>query len=67
MTKIKTIIKSNIEASFGVTNELSKSRIKICEGCDRSSNVFYFHCRECKCRLSAKTLVKEEICPLKKW
>jgi hypothetical protein len=45
-------------------SKLSIDRLDICNNCDSRSNDM---CKECGCYIPAKTLVKNEHCPLNKW
>jgi hypothetical protein len=67
MSKIRNIIKGNIDATMGKTTEFSEQRLKICRECEYASTVFFLHCKICKCRIEAKVLIKEEKCEKRKW
>ena len=42
----------------------AKERRKICKGCEFRK---YFVCGECGCVIAAKSRIKDEECPAKKW
>jgi hypothetical protein len=46
--------------------EESKSRMEICNGCDRLMQPVKI-CKECYCFMPAKTLIPISVCPLGKW
>jgi hypothetical protein len=48
-----------------VPKEVEKTRIDLCNGCDKLTVTR--QCSECLCFVDAKTKFKQEECPLKKW
>jgi len=48
-----------------VPKEVSESRISLCNSCDKL--MITRQCSECLCFVDAKTKIKQEECPLKKW
>lgn len=48
------------------TEEISKERLAICETCPRLFKATKT-CKECGCFMTAKTKLKNAVCPLGKW
>lgn len=63
--KVKNIAKGITNLAKGVNTELSEQRLKICFNCPRL--IGGISCSVCGCAVAAKTRVKDESCPLKKW
>lgn len=49
---------------FGVNEELSKKRLRICRNCPKFKNPA---CTICGCEMAAKTRLPQESCPINKW
>lgn len=49
----------------GVNQELSESRVKVCNNCAQLRGGLV--CAQCGCEVHAKSRLQEEKCPLNKW
>lgn len=57
-----------MQKQYSATNNLSESRMKICNRCEHLSNKLVLkQCRLCGCFIVAKTKLLGEKCPLSKW
>jgi hypothetical protein len=64
--KVKKIVTGYAYLMFGVNEELSKQRMRICRNCPKFEGGA---CKICGCEMAAKTRLPAETCPMNppKW
>lgn len=67
-TKPLTILKSIYFNIFGINQDLTTKRLKICDACSHKLQTSVGEvCDECGCILENKTRIEDEHCDLCKW
>lgn len=66
---MKDVINGHLKELLQQNTEMYESRIAICKECDKYEldKIIGARCKECGCRLRAKTRIPEATCPLGKW
>ena len=66
---MRNIIDGHLKELLRQNKEMSKERMDICKECPMfyKDELLGDRCKECGCRLNAKTRIAEEKCPLNKW
>lgn len=69
MDNVKDILDGHIKELLKQNEEMYESRILICKGCEyyEIDKILGARCKQCGCRLRAKTRLPEASCPLSKW